>query len=288
MKIENLIKLVSTMQHTDDSYYVDEKNIKKAEDFLEKNYFSSDIHETMVTAVGTLISHGEITNEDFEDYLNCLDNIRIAMIKCRTPRAKNMKYFVRVIGEASCAYNALVVSDLALHMYYGKCSININGETYSINPNDMEKLEILSEVIGQAQNKDQIHDVMNFYKDCSQLIDVNTRNILARKNLNGTKMAMNILKSYENCDDIPYLPLRLMANGEDEYIPLMQALEENVAVEGLQELQETFPGLDLSFEQYYVRRQGKEKKSSETHEKKEREQIKIKSDRNARVFEEHL
>ena len=44
----------------------------------------------------------------------------------------------------------------------------------------------------------------------------------------------------------------------------------------------------MPYDQYYVRHQGKEKKLSETHEKKEREQIKIKSDRNARVFEEHL
>lgn len=255
MKIDYLIQLAKTIHYSkeESSQLVDEENIKKAEDFLEKRYFDSKIHDAMVTAVGSLISHGERTNEDFEEYLNSLDVIHAAIIRCEYPGIKHMNSFIRVIGEASCSYNAWVVSNLALQMYYGEHTIDITGKTYKINPDDAEKLKLLSNVISQAQNKNQVHDVMDFYENCPQLINANTKNILAGENLNGTKMAMNILKSYADRDDIPYPALRLMANGEDKYIPLVQALEENVAVEGLQELQEKFSGLDLPFDQYYVK-----------------------------------
>lgn len=265
MKIENLTKLARIIENNSSNHLVSGKHIEETADFLERTIVS-ELRESFEIAIGKLILESKRTNENFEEYLNCLDNIRVATMESDNTRVENMTPFIHAIGEARCADNAAIVTDLALRIFYNKDAIGINGETYRINPNDTERLEILGNIISQAYNEEQIHDVMDFYENHHEIFDANVRNILGRENLNGTKMAMNILKSYVSCDDIPYLSLRLMANGKDEYIPLMQALEENVAVERLQELQENFPGLDLPFEQYYVKRP-KEKVSSHADDK---------------------
>ena len=253
MHISYLQSLMSYAQkNSEKELKPDFDEIKIACDFLDSTNFKNFvILNSAMESIGTLFAR-DINRVERSGYLECIKNI----VNQATQDPSILEGIGNLMLRVANAYrveNAQIITEIAVAKMLGQPKGMIADHILDLD--NFELVEQLSQAIEIAKSNKQISTILRYYEEDPKLINSSTIYVFTGKNLNGSAFAVNIFQAMrEQKEEIPYKELEVIANADEEYISLADALEENIAIEGLMELRFTFPTIDLPVDQYYVKR----------------------------------